>query len=182
MPTLAMDVGVVVARRAAKSQWLDWMWEAHAVLPEPPAAEPGAPLGGTAEEALFYAGQAVLEAHTVETQFYRDNLSSGQPSIWVVLRPRAGDELPEIVKVTCDPTEGEGYSETGWDLVHRIPMPEPVEAALASFVAEHHVETAFVKRKRDRQDPEALAQGRRGPDRDRFLRERTAKEHGDDPA
>jgi hypothetical protein len=32
---------------------------------------------------------------------------------------------------------------------------------LAAFIAKHHVETPFVKRKRDRADPEALA--RRGP-------------------
>jgi hypothetical protein len=32
---------------------------------------------------------------------------------------------------------------------------------LAAFVAEHHVDHAFVKRQRDRADPEAL--GRRGP-------------------
>ncbi len=40
-------------------------------------------------------------------------------------------------------------------------MPEPVRDALAAFVAEHHVERAFEKRKRDRADPEALA--RHGP-------------------
>ena len=32
---------------------------------------------------------------------------------------------------------------------------------IEAFVAEHHVERPFVKRKRDRADPEALA--RRGP-------------------
>jgi hypothetical protein len=40
-------------------------------------------------------------------------------------------------------------------------MPEPVRAIVEAFVAEHHVEQPFVKRKRDRADPEALA--RRGP-------------------
>ena len=40
-------------------------------------------------------------------------------------------------------------------------MPEPVQEILAAFIAKHHVETPFVKRKRDRGDPEALA--RRGP-------------------
>ena len=33
---------------------------------------------------------------------------------------------------------------------------------VAAFVAEHHVERPFVKRKRDRADPEALARGGRG--------------------
>ena len=45
-------------------------------------------------------------------------------------------------------------------------MPEPIRAAIAAFIAEHHVEdAAFVKRERDRADPEALA--RRAPVKDR---------------
>ena len=42
-----------------------------------------------------------------------------------------------------------------------VPMPKPMQEAIAAFVAEHHVEQAFVKRKRDRANPDALA--RRGP-------------------
>ena len=40
-------------------------------------------------------------------------------------------------------------------------MPEAVQAWVAAFVAEHHVEQPFQKRERDRADPEALA--RRSP-------------------
>jgi hypothetical protein len=42
-----------------------------------------------------------------------------------------------------------------------VPMPEPVREVVEAFVAEHHVERPFYKRKRDRADPEALA--RRAP-------------------
>ena len=45
------------------------------------------------------------------------------------------------------------------DIVDTVPMPPAIEEAVAAFVAEHHVERAFVKRKRDRADPEKL--GRR---------------------
>jgi hypothetical protein len=40
-------------------------------------------------------------------------------------------------------------------------MPNTVRDTIAAFVAEHHVEEVFVKRKRDRADPEAF--GRRPP-------------------
>jgi HPt (histidine-containing phosphotransfer) domain-containing protein len=40
-------------------------------------------------------------------------------------------------------------------------MPLRMREALQAFVQEHHVDTAFVKRKRDEADPEALA--RRAP-------------------
>jgi hypothetical protein len=36
-------------------------------------------------------------------------------------------------------------------------MPEAVRAALADFVTRHHVEHPFVRRERDRADPEAMA-------------------------
>jgi hypothetical protein len=36
-------------------------------------------------------------------------------------------------------------------------MPEQLQEAIAAFVTEHHVERAFVKRKRDRANPDALA-------------------------
>lgn len=178
MPTFAVDIGVVLECRKAKSPWLDMIWEAHAVLPEPATAEPGASLGLNGDGMLVYGGAATLEVHTVETQFYRDNIVSGDPRIWVVLRPQPEDARPEIVKVTCDPTEGEGYTETGWDIVNMVPMPEAIQLALIDFIDRHHVDQPFIKRKRDRQDPEALAQGRRGPDRDRFLREAEGKENG----
>jgi hypothetical protein len=175
---MTMQVGVILGRRKAKSPWLDWMWEARAILPDPADAAAGASLGGDADDQLFYGGPSTLEAHTIETQNYRDNLASGDPRIWVILRPQPGDAMPDVVKVTCDPTEGEGYSETGWDIVNAAPMPEPVQAALAAFIAEHHVDTVFVKRQRDRQDPEALAHGLKGPERDRYMRGKRASEDG----
>ncbi len=179
MPTMTMQVGVVLGRRKAKSPWLDWMWEARAILPDPAEAAPGTLLAADADDALYYGGAATLEAHTTETQGYLGNLASGEPRIWVVLRPQPGDAMPEIVKVTCDPAEGEGYSETGWDIVNAAPMPEPIQAALAAFVDEHHVETVFVKRQRDRQNPEALAHGLKGPERDRLMREQRARKNGE---
>ncbi len=147
------------------------------MLPEPSAAEPGTLIGRAGETALFYGGPARIEAHPLETQYYRDTTScpARRASGWCCVRSR--ERLPEIVKVTCDPTEGEGFTETGWDTVNMVPMPEAIEAALAAFIDAHHVDDPFVKRKRDRQDPEALAAGRRGPDRDRFPA-RAAEEGG----
>jgi Protein of unknown function (DUF3305) len=179
MPTFTREIGVVIERRKPKSQWIDVIWEAHAILPEPPEVAVGTSLGKTGDDELFYGGSFLLEAHTVETEQYRLNLNTHSPKIWVVLRPQPDNSLPEIAKVTCDPSEGEGFTETGWDIVNMIPMPEVIHAALLGFVEEHHVETPFYKRKRDRADPEALAKGRKGPDRDRFLRELAANQTKD---
>ena len=52
-------------------------------------------------------------------------------------------------------------------------MPKPMQEAVAAFVAEHHVEQVFVKRKRDRANPEALA--RRGRRQVKIANERSGK-------
>jgi hypothetical protein len=41
--------------------------------------------------------------------------------------------------------------------VEAVPMPDSVRDTIASFIAEHHVERTFVRRKRNRADSEALA-------------------------
>jgi hypothetical protein len=181
MPTFSIPVGVVIERKASPSPWVDHVWYAHAVLTEPSEAEAGTPLGKVGDAELFYAGTADLQAHTYETAQYRDNMMTGAPRLWVVLRPQ-GDLMPELVTVTCDPTEGEGLSETGWDIVNTVPMPEPIQAALSAFIETHHVERAIYKRKRDRADPEALARGLKGPDRDRALRAAKAQGGGNEQA
>jgi hypothetical protein len=81
--------------------------------------------------------------------------------LWVALRPTGVEPPYDLIAVTADPAEGEGFTQNGDHLVDAVPMPETVRARVEAFVAEHHVETPFVKRKRDRADPEALA--RRGP-------------------
>ena len=94
-----------------------------------------------------------------ETSNYRDNLSTGAPKLWVVLRPTGVEPPFEIVRVTADPSEGEAFTEAGNDIVEPVAMPEAIWHAIDAFVAEHHVERPFYKRKRNRADPEAL--GRR---------------------
>ncbi len=111
---------------------------------------------------LFYAGAAEIDLFRTETSNYRDNLASGAPSLWVVLRPTDVEPPYEVVAVTADPAEGEAFTEAGNDIVEPVAMPDVIRDVLDAFVAEHHVERQFFKRKRDRADPEALA--RRGPD------------------
>ena len=77
----------------------------------------------------------------------------------MVLRPTESEPPYEIARVTADPFEGEGYTEAGNDIVEAVPMPDTIREAVEAFVAEHHVEQPFFKRKRDRADKEAL--GRR---------------------
>jgi hypothetical protein len=151
-------VGVVVERRKAQSPWIDFTWKPVTVLVGLPEASPWTKLSSQGEVATFYAGKAEIELHRTETANYRNNLA-GDGRLWVSLRPTGIDPPYEVFGVTADPAEGEGWTEAGADLVDVVAMPELVRAVMEAFIAEHHVDRPFYKRKRDRADPEAL--GRR---------------------
>lgn len=161
-PALAkIAVGVVLQRRKARSAWIDFTWKPVDVLAGVPDAAPWTMLSEDGDAATFYVGSADIELYRTETGYYRDNLASGAPMLWVALRPTGVEPPYEIFAVTADPSEGEAWTQSSSDLVDVVPMPNAVRAVLEGFIAEHHVERPFHKRKRDRADPEALA--RRGP-------------------
>ncbi len=165
-PLARIPVGVVVARRKAVSQWIDFTWTPDSVLHGVPEAEPWTVLSQDGETTTYYAGSADVELYRSETTYYRDNLASGAPSLWVVMAGTESDPPYRLVTVTADPAEGEGFTETAANLVEQVPMPQSIQDIVAAFVAEHHVERQFFKRKRDRQDPESLARRRGYGDHD----------------
>ncbi|MCP3466591.1 DUF3305 domain-containing protein [Bradyrhizobium sp. CCGUVB23] len=160
LPLLRLPVGIVVERRKADSPWADFVWRCVAVLPDEPETKPWTVLREEDGKTLFYAGSATVDLYPSETARYRDNLASGTPSIWTVLSPALGAWPYSVAAVTADPAEGEAFTEAGANLVEAVPMPEVLRLAIESFVAEHHVEREFFKRKRRQADPEALARRR----------------------
>jgi hypothetical protein len=159
-PHLKIPVGIVVERAKAASPWIDYLWRPVAALAGEPDTAPWTKLTGDNERASFYAGRANIALRASETGAYRDNLATGAPSLWVVLRPIESDPPYELFVVTADPSEGEAMTEAGSNIVEPVPMPEPIREIVAAFVAEHHVERQFFKRKRERADPESLARRR----------------------
>jgi hypothetical protein len=146
-------VGVVVERRKARSMWADFLWRPVSVLVGETSAAPWTPLDTEAETVLFFAGEAVIELHRTETANYRNNLTSGAPALWVALRPVASEPPHEILAVTADPSEGEAFTDAGSYIVEAVPMPGDVAEAIGRFIAEHHVERPFVKRRRQPAEP-----------------------------
>jgi hypothetical protein len=159
-PLVRIPIGVVVERCKVNSPWSEFVWRPTAVLGGLPDADPWTQLAIEKETTTFYAGASQIELYRSETENYRDNIRSAVPSVWVELVATAGDPPYEIAAVTVDPAEGEALT-AGQGIVEAVPMPHSVHDVIASFIAEHHVERTFDKRKRSRADPEALA--RRGP-------------------
>ena len=89
--------------------------------------------------------------HRKETEGYQANLADGAPVIYVVLRPAEDDnELHEIsaVSATVSPYDAQDFLDSGEDIVEAVAMPPEIVAWVTDFVAEHHVEVQFKKRKR----------------------------------
>lgn len=150
----SVDIGVVVARKGLKSPWADHAWLPHAVLSAVPAVHPGTPLGTDGKNEFFYAGSLQVTFHPSATGQYRDNLNSGGPVLWVSLR-LTGHDGYEINAATADPYEGEALTGGIGQVVEAVPMPKNIQDTLAAFIEAFHVERPFVKRERDRVNPEA---------------------------
>lgn len=156
-PLETIPVGVVVERSKGTSHWVDFLWRPCAVLTGVPQTPVWSKLSDEGERVTFYAGPAEIELHRTETTNYRNNLATGEPLLWVVLRKTDSEPPYKVFAVLADPAEGEAMTEAGNDLVETVAMPQAVQDALAAFIEAHHVEREFVKRKRDRANKEALA-------------------------
>jgi hypothetical protein len=146
---VSIPVGVCVERRRAKSVWTEFLWRPVSVLAGKPSAEPWTALDVQAESVLFYAGEAVIELHRTESTYYRNNITSDTPRLWVILSPTGSDPPYELLAVTADPAEGEGFTDAGNNLVETVPMPRDILAIIGQFLATHHVERPFIKRRRE---------------------------------
>lgn len=157
-PTETMALGVVLERRPIDHPWAEWSWRAVAVIPG--AAPIDAPRELVRDDAhtRFHVATLTLGLHRKETEGYRVNLSQAKPSVFVGLRP--GDhDAPRPFVVTVCPYEAEDYEVGGDEWVDAVPMPAEVAALVGHFVARHHVEEPFVKRKRKPHDPRKAPAG-----------------------
>jgi len=149
----SIPVGVVIERRRAKSVWAEFLWRPVSVLVGIPSAEPWTPLDTQPETALFYAGESLIELHRTETTYYRENLASAAPKLWVTLRPTGSEPPYSLLAVTADPSEGEAFTDAGNNLVETVPMPPEIVEIVGQFIATHHVERPFSKRRRKPAEP-----------------------------
>ena len=152
-----VEVGVIVERRTLQNPWIDHAWKPIAVLAGTPAAAPWTVLSQTPQATQYFAGAFRLEFFASETTMYRENLRSGNPCLWVSLRHASTPPGVVLHLVTADPAEGEALTEPGTDVIETVPMPVEIQHRLAAFVEAHHVERPFIKRKRNRANPEAMA-------------------------
>ena len=148
-----MPVGVVMRKTPGVTRWVPFVWTASAVLPGAGSAD-WRELRREGEVIEYHAATPTLELHGAETEAYVHGLQSQVPSVYVVLREIEDDDdrdCPwEVLLITASPYEAQDYTDSGDDLVEKVPMPAGLRAWVEAFVEEFHEEEEFIKRKRDK--------------------------------
>lgn len=150
-----MPVGVVLERRRIDNPWQDYTWRPIEVVPGLPRVEAWRLLYETGDISRYLAGTLTIELFPGETEGYRRNLSQRAPVVFVILRRSEGidAEQPKPFHATVCPYEAQEYLEGGDDIVEGVPMPPAVADWVEAYIAAHHRERVFEKRKRKPYDP-----------------------------
>ncbi len=148
--SISMPIGIVVRKTPGVTKWAKWNWKAVAVLPgAAPANWHELRRDGAAVE--YHAGTLDLDLFRTDTEAYLSGLTCDVPVLYVVMRDAGHNaELGDIdlTLITASPYEAQDYADSGEELIERIPMPAAIIAWVADFVAEHHQQEVFIKRKR----------------------------------
>lgn len=151
---VTVPLGVVVDQQTVDHPWADDRWRPVSVFAGQSGRAPWSRIMTGEGYVRYHAGDAPLHLYRSDTPAYRENLAAGQASIYVVLSPAesGSDRVSpyDVRLVTASPYEMQDYLDAGDDIVEAVVAPDSVAALIADFIAQHHVEETFKKRKRDR--------------------------------
>jgi hypothetical protein len=142
MPREVIRVAVVGVSYPPANVWAKRVLRPEAVMAEIPALESGVLMTQQGEVRRYYMGDHAVVLHSGETAHYIDNLRAARPSLWVSCD---GDA---VQLVSADPYEGEAMASDPEKIVEALAMPAAVARRIEAFIAQHHVDEVFYKRKR----------------------------------
>ena len=142
MPQEVIRLGVVGAAYPPANAWSKGQTRPVAVMADLPPLSPGSVMTKPDGIKTIYLGDFALVLHSSETRHYIDNLRARQPSVWVAVLEGA------VQLLTVDPYEGEALAGDVERIVEARPMPPQTAARIDAFIADHHIEEKFYKRKR----------------------------------
>mgnify|MGYP003744957719 FL=1 len=145
-----IPLGVVLRRTPGVTRWAPFAWAASGILVGAADAS-WRELRREGQAVEYHAATMTLELHGAETEAYLHGLSTQVPSVYVVMRESEQVDIPlAVLLATASPYEAQDYTDSGEELVEKVPMPDGLIAWVRDFVEEFHQEEVFVKRKRDR--------------------------------
>ncbi len=143
-----LQLGVVLRKTPGVTRWVSHHWTASGVLPGAGPAD-WRELRREGDAVEFHAATLKLELHGADTEAYVHGLQAKIPSVYVVMRPNEDDGL-EVLLVTASPYEAQDYTDSGEEIVEKVPMPPALLAWVQNFVERFHEDEEFIKRKRDK--------------------------------
>lgn len=153
-----LPIGVVLRRQPGVTRWQKWTWTANSVLPGAAPAD-WHELRREGEVSFVHADTVPLELHGAEAEAYLHELQADCPCVYVVLRPGAGEHPLDVLLVTASPYEAQDYTDSGEEIVEKVPMPPMLVAYVQAFVDAFYQEETFVKRKRDKKRVDLVQDG-----------------------
>jgi hypothetical protein len=136
---ITLPVGIVVEKKTIDHPWAEARWRPVSLLPGYSGEARWQEIARGDDWCHFLCAVLPLTLHRKETEAYRVNLQDEAPLAYVVLResedPDSAHEM-EAVQVTASPFDAQDFL-----------MPESMADLLRAFVAAHHVEEPFKKRK-----------------------------------
>lgn len=149
----SLRLGVVMKRTPGVTRWAKWSWKASAVIAGAGDSD-WKTLRSEKDFVEFHAATLDLWLYVSDTEAYAHELGAEIPSVYVILRPDEGDGPSglNVIHVTASPYEAQDYSDSGEEIVEKVPMPQSVLAWVADFVAKYHVEEKFIKRRRNKEN------------------------------
>ncbi|MEL6299258.1 MAG: DUF3305 domain-containing protein [Pseudomonadota bacterium] len=150
---LSIDIGVVIARETVDHAWETERWRPVSVLLNPPPCPEWRELVRGDSYVHWHAANVSLTLHRKQTADYQVNLLHGEPVIYIVLQENADDpDGPQLIvhEATVSPFDAQAHTDSGDEIIEAVAMPDAIRELVRAFVAEHHVEEPFKKRKRNR--------------------------------
>ena len=144
-----MPLGVVIRRLPGVTRWQKYTWQAVGVLPGAQEAD-WRELRREGDAIEYHVATRSLELYHTDTEAYLSGLSTRIPAIYVVMREGEGAHPLDVLLVTASPYEAQDFADSGEEIVEKVPMPEGVVAWVRDFVAAHHQDEVFIKRRRDK--------------------------------
>lgn len=145
-----LRVGVLLERRHIAHPWQEYAWHAAGVIPGAPDIAGPRLLHQGEGWARYHMATLDIELFPRETEGYRFNLSQAQPVVYVLWRHENEDteQQPEVFHVTVCPYEAQDYQDGGDVVVEAVTLPDLVAHWMRFYIARHHVDEPFEKRRR----------------------------------
>ena len=147
-----LRVGVLLERRHIAHPWQEHAWHAAEIVPGAPEIAAPRPVQRGEGWVRYHMATLDIELFPRETEGYRYNLSQQRPVAYVLWRHADEDtaQQPEVFLVTVCPYEAQDYLDGGDVMVEGVPIPDVVAHWMQRYIARHHVDAPFEKRRRKR--------------------------------